>query len=384
VTTYLLAGGGTAGHVNPLLATADAIRVAHPDAEVLVLGTKEGLERRLVPERGYELLTIDKVPFPRRVGRAAVAFPARFQRAVRQVKELIRRRGVDVVVGFGGFASTPAYVAARGRVPVVVHEANAIPGLANRLGARWANDVAVVFSNTPLAGAEALGMPLRREIADLDRDAARSEALEYFGLVPERRTLVVTGGSQGARRINETIREVAPTIVGGPHGGHDWQIVHIVGRLTPFDDPGVEHYHVVDYCDRMDLAFAVADFIVARAGSSTVSELAAVGLPALYVPYAVGNGEQAKNIASLLEAGAARTIPDAEFLPSRVEAELLPLLADDDTRAELGRRAADLGARDAAEQLTDMIDRAVAAGPTGRRILGGWRERQSGTASKEQ
>jgi UDP-N-acetylglucosamine--N-acetylmuramyl-(pentapeptide) pyrophosphoryl-undecaprenol N-acetylglucosamine transferase len=367
MTTYLLAGGGTAGHVNPLLATADSIRAAHPDATVLVLGTKEGLETRLVPERGYELLTIDKVPFPRRINGAAVKFPARFQRAVRQVREIIRTRGVDVVVGFGGFASTPAYVAARKRVPVIVHEANAIPGLANRLGAKWAAGVAVVFPNTPLAGAKALGMPLRHEIATLDREASRDEAIEYFGLDAGRRTLVVTGGSQGAKRINETIRELGPKLVGEAHGDDKWQVVRIVGRLSPFDDPQLPHYHVVEYCDRMDLAFAAADFIVTRAGSSTVSELSAVGLPALYVPYAVGNGEQAKNIATLLEANAAMTIADGEFLPPRVEAELLPVLADAARRTELGRRAGELGARDAAEQLLSMIDAAVADATRGAR-----------------
>lgn len=367
MTTYLLAGGGTAGHVNPLLATADAIRAAHPDATVLVLGTREGLETRLVPERGYELLTIDKVPFPRRLNGAAVKFPARFQRAVKQVREIIRTRGVDVVVGFGGFASTPAYVAARQRVPVVVHEANAIPGLANRLGAKWAAGVAVVFSNTPLPGAKALGMPLRSEIADLDRAAARPEAIAYFGLDPERRTLVVTGGSQGAKRINETIRALGPRLVGEPHGDAAWQVVHVVGRLSPFEDPQLPHYHVVEYCDRMDLAFAAADFIVTRAGSSTVSELSAVGLPALYVPYAVGNGEQAKNIATLLDAGAAMTIPDGEFLPERVATELFPVLGDAGRRDELARRAGELGSRDAAEQLLAMIDAAIAAPKAGTR-----------------
>ncbi|HAN25316.1 MAG TPA: UDP-N-acetylglucosamine--N-acetylmuramyl-(pentapeptide) pyrophosphoryl-undecaprenol N-acetylglucosamine transferase, partial [Microbacterium ginsengisoli] len=139
MTTYLLAGGGTAGHVNPLLAVADALRAREPEASVLVLGTREGLEARLVPLRGYELLFIDKVPFPRRPDRAALAFPRRFARAVRAVRRDIRERGVDVVVGFGGYAAAPAYVAARREhVPFVVHEANARPGIANVLGARRA------------------------------------------------------------------------------------------------------------------------------------------------------------------------------------------------------------------------------------------------------
>ena len=151
MTTYLLAGGGTAGHVNPLLAVADALRDRDPDAEILVLGTREGLEARLVPERGYELLIVDKVPFPRRPDKAAAVFPARFRRAIAQVRAYIRERKVDVVVGFGGYAAAPAYVAARGaRVPVVVHEANAKPGMANTLGARRAAGVGVAFAGTPI------------------------------------------------------------------------------------------------------------------------------------------------------------------------------------------------------------------------------------------
>ncbi|KEP74236.1 UDP-diphospho-muramoylpentapeptide beta-N-acetylglucosaminyltransferase, partial [Microbacterium sp. SUBG005] len=139
MTTYLLAGGGTAGHVNPLLAVADGLRVRDAAADVLVLGTREGLESRLVPLRGYELLTIAKVPFPRRPDRAAAVFPARFLRAVADVRRMIRARGVDAVVGFGGYAAAPAYIAARReRVPFIVHEANAKPGLANVLGARSA------------------------------------------------------------------------------------------------------------------------------------------------------------------------------------------------------------------------------------------------------
>ena len=146
MTTYLLAGGGTAGHVNPLLAVADGLRVRDPEAVVLLLGTREGLEARLVPERGYELLIVDKVPFPRRPNGAALRFPLAWRRAIAQVRTHIRAHGVDVVVGFGGYASAPAYVAARREgVPFVVHEANARPGLANVLGARRAAGVGVAF-----------------------------------------------------------------------------------------------------------------------------------------------------------------------------------------------------------------------------------------------
>lgn len=355
MSTLLLAGGGTAGHVNPLLATADAARAAHPEADILVLGTNEGLEARLVPARGYELATIPKLPFPRRPNADALRFPGELRRAVRQVRALLHEHNVDAVVGFGGYAAAPAYLAARGQVPLVVHEANAKPGLANRLGARWAAHTAVAFQNTPLRGAEWIGMPLRREIAHLDRAATRPEALRAFGLQDARPTLLVTGGSLGAKRINETIRGLGPEIIAA-----GWQLIHVVGRLSPFDDPLLAHYHVIEYCDRMDLAFAAADFVVSRAGASTVSELAAVGLPTLFVPYAVGNGEQAQNIATLIDAGGAVTVSDGEFTPERAREVLLPLLRDTEARARMARGAHDMGRRDAAEALVALTDDAIA------------------------
>jgi UDP-N-acetylglucosamine--N-acetylmuramyl-(pentapeptide) pyrophosphoryl-undecaprenol N-acetylglucosamine transferase len=208
VTSYLLAGGGTAGHVNPLLAVADGLREREPAATVLVLGTKEGLEARLVPQRGYELLIVDKVPFPRRPNRQAVGFPSRLGRAVRQVRQHIRANDVDIVVGFGGYASAPAYIAARREnVPFVVHEANARPGLANRLGAGAAAGIGVAFAGTPLKSSEVVGMPLRREIVALDRAAHRVEAAEAFGLDAARPVLLVFGGSLGAQRLNEALAD---------------------------------------------------------------------------------------------------------------------------------------------------------------------------------
>ena len=226
MTTYLFTGGGTAGHVNPLLATADRMREREPGATVLVLGTAEGLESRLVPERGYELLTIERLPFPRRPGRAALSFPGRFRRAVAATRAYLSERGVDVVVGFGGYAAAPAYRAARAlKIPVVIHEANARPGLANRLGAGYARHVGTVFSATRLRHATLVGMPLRREIERLDRPATRDEAIRFFGLDAAKPTLLVTGGSTGARSINRTVFDSIEGIL-----ATGWQVVPYRGR----------------------------------------------------------------------------------------------------------------------------------------------------------
>lgn len=356
MTTYLLAGGGTAGHVNPLLAVADALREREPASDVLVLGTAEGLEARLVPERGYELLTVAKVPFPRRPNREALGFPMRFRRAVAQVRKHIRTHDVDVVVGFGGYASAPAYVAARReRVPFVVHEANAKPGMANVLGARRAAGVGVAFKGTPLRRSEVVGMPLRREVVELDRTAARAEAADEFGLDGSKPVLLVFGGSLGALRLNEALAgSWADVLASG------WQLLHITGERSDLVDPEVPGYAMRRYVDRMDLAFALADLIVSRAGSATVSEISALGLPAVYVPYAVGNGEQRLNAGSAVAAGAAILLDDAGFDADVVRDHVIPLLHDPERIRAMAAAAEHVGERHGTENVIAMVDRALA------------------------
>jgi UDP-N-acetylglucosamine--N-acetylmuramyl-(pentapeptide) pyrophosphoryl-undecaprenol N-acetylglucosamine transferase len=357
VTTYLLAGGGTAGHVNPLLAVADGLRARDADSDVLVLGTAEGLESRLVPARGYELLIVDKVPFPRRPNGQAAVFPLRFLRAIAQVRAHIRTHGVDVVVGFGGYASAPAYIAARReRVPFVVHEANAKPGLANVLGARTAAATGVAFAGTPLRGAEVVGMPLRREVIELDRAAARAEAAAYFGLDADRPVLLVFGGSLGAQRLNAALADSWGDVLAA-----GWQLLHVTGERSDLADPGVPGYALRRYIDRMDLAFALADLIVSRSGAATVSEISALGIAALYVPYSVGNGEQRLNAASAVAAGAAELLDDASFDGDAVRRAVIPLLTDDRRRSAMTAAAERAGTRTGTENVIALIDRAVAA-----------------------
>ncbi len=355
MSVYLLAGGGTAGHVNPLLAVADRITERDPDAVIRVLGTKEGLESRLVPERGYELLTVERLPFPRRPNRAALRFPARFRALVESIAALIAEHEVDVVVGFGGYVSAPAYLAARkAKVPLVVHEANSRPGLANRLGAQLTSFVGVAFAATRLRHARTVGMPLRREIAELDRHAARPGAAAQFGLDPAKSTLLVTGGSLGARSINETIAATAATILGA-----GWQILHITGTRSETIVPKLDDYHVLAYCDRMDLALAHADLVIARAGASTVSEVTALAIPAVYVPLAIGNGEQRLNTRDAVAAGAAVVVRNADFTPDWVTDELLQLLQDRSSLARMAACATMIGVRDGADRMLDLIDAAL-------------------------
>ena len=361
MTTYLLAGGGTAGHVSPLLAIADRLREREPNSTVLVLGTAEGLEARLVPVRGYELLTIGRLPFPRRLNREALRFPAALRRAVLDTRAIIRDRGVDVVIGVGGYVAAPAYLAANAeKVPIVIHEANAKPGIANRLGARFTKYVGVTFSNTPIRNATHVGMPLRTEIENLDRATARAEAQALFGLAADTPVLLVTGGSTGARSINATVAAIVPQVVGA-----GWQILHITGERSDLVDPDFAGYVMLRYCDRMELALAVADLAVSRAGSAILSELTAVGVPAVLIPYPVGNGEQRFNAADLVDAGGAVIVHDADFTPAWVASTLVPLLLDRATVAEMAARSASVGVLDGTDRMVALIDGALAAGAAG-------------------
>ncbi|MFF1795897.1 glycosyltransferase, partial [Kitasatospora sp. NPDC058263] len=238
----VLAGGGTAGHIEPALALADALRRHDPSIGITALGTERGLETRLVPERGYHLELIPAVPLPRKPTPELITVPGRLRGTVRAAQEIIERVKADVVVGFGGYVAMPAYLAAkRAGVPIVVHEANARPGLANKIGARYSDFVAVSTPDSKLRDSRYIGIPLRRTIATLDRNAARPEARHYFGLDQRLPTLLVSGGSQGARRLNETVTAIAPRLQ-----QYGVQILHAVGpknELPQVDDiPGMPPY----------------------------------------------------------------------------------------------------------------------------------------------
>ena len=350
----VLAGGGTAGHIEPALALADALRRRDAQIGITALGTARGLETRLVPARGYDLVLIPPVPLPRRLTLAVIGVPRRVAAAVAETGRVLDRVGADVVVGFGGYVAAPAYLAARRRgITIVVHEANARPGLANRLGARLSHHVVVSTAGSALPGAVFLGLPLRRTIATLDRAALRTKARAELGLDPEAPTLLVTGGSQGARRVNTAAAGTAAVLTGA-----GVQVLHATGpaqsvQVSPA--PGGAPYIVVPYLDRMDLAYAAADLALCRAGAMTVAELTAVGLPAAYVPLPIGNGEQRLNAEPVARASGGLVVADADCTPQWVEATVLPLLLDPARLAAMGAAAAVLGRRDADETLADLV-----------------------------
>jgi UDP-N-acetylglucosamine--N-acetylmuramyl-(pentapeptide) pyrophosphoryl-undecaprenol N-acetylglucosamine transferase len=357
--SVVLAGGGTAGHVEPAMAVADALRSLDPAVRITALGTPRGLETRLVPERGYHLELITPVPLPRKPNRDLVRLPLRVRRAVRETRAVLNDVAADVIIGFGGYVALPAYLAARGgprrgrRVPVVIHEANASAGLANKVGARWAQRVLSAVPDSGLRGAEVVGVPVSSAITALDRMAMRAEARAHFGFADDALVLLVFGGSQGAVSINQAVAAEAKQLaVAGI------SVLHAHGPKNRLDLPEPAEadppYVAVPYLTRMDLAYAAADLAICRSGAMTVAEVSAVGLPAVYVPLPIGNGEQRLNALPVVNAGGGLLVADHDLTPDYVAHTVTGLLTDGPKLAAMTAAAARVGHRDAAQRVAQV------------------------------
>ncbi|MCL2781283.1 MAG: UDP-N-acetylglucosamine--N-acetylmuramyl-(pentapeptide) pyrophosphoryl-undecaprenol N-acetylglucosamine transferase [Actinomycetia bacterium] len=368
--TVVVVGGHSAGHIEPAMAVADAIRRLDPSVSITAVGTRRGLDTTLIPARGYPLELIPPVPLPRKLNRALLATPARLLAAVRAAGAVLDRVGADAVVGFGGYVAIPVYLAAaRRRVPIVEHEANAHPGVSNRLGARLTRHVFTASAAVRLPHAQVVGIPLRPEISGLDRAGLRAEARARFGLAPAAPTLLVTGGSQGAARINQAALDAAPALRAA-----GVQVLHIVGPNNvpaepPRSDPAAP-YVIVPYVDQMRYAYAAADFALCRSGAMTCAELTAVGLPAAFVPLPLRGGEQRTNAEPIVAAGGGLLVDNDALRAQWIERNVIPVLTDPDCGARMAAAAARTGARDADTVLARAVLRVAGAhanAPGGRR-----------------
>lgn len=355
----VIAGGGTAGHVNPAIAVADALG-GHT---VSFIGTRTGAEARLVPDAGYELETVEVAGFDR--GRPLSIFPAgiRALGAVRASRRILKAAAPDVVLGVGGYVSLPACLAARSRrVPIVIHEQNIVFGLANKVCRRSAAAVAVSFEATLSdAGPRGrfTGNPVARAFVDADLATERERALEAYSLEDGRRTLLVFGGSQGALRINTAAAGLATLW----RDRSDLQVLHITGaahgssvRDAVGDDTGALIYRQIDFVDRMVGAYAVADLALCRGGATTVAELGVTGVPALIVPYPYHRDRQQERHGNVFaEAGAAIVVADGDVTATMIDESAGSLLADPDRLAAMGSAARAMGVPDAAERLARVV-----------------------------
>ncbi|QES50568.1 UDP-N-acetylglucosamine--N-acetylmuramyl-(pentapeptide) pyrophosphoryl-undecaprenol N-acetylglucosamine transferase [Streptomyces venezuelae] len=338
--SVVIGAGGTGGHIYPGLALADALRRAVPGAVISFIGTERGLETELIPAAGYRLHTVDMIPFDPSLGAKRYLLPAALLRSAGQAKAVLRRQGAHVVVGMGGYPSAPAVLGARmAGLPALIHESNAVPGRANKFAARLTPNLAVAFdrSRPHLTGGEqalTTGMPISAALAALGRDrlAYRAEARQALQVPDGRRLVVFNGGSLGAARLTAAALGLARQW----QDRDDVQLLIKTGpaalpeaTTTLAADGGHRVARAVPYLDRMDRVYAAADLIVCRAGSATVAELAATGVPAVLVPYPHAPGDhQTHNARVLSDAGAGLLLPDAETTAGRLAGLIEPLLAD--------------------------------------------------------
>jgi UDP-N-acetylglucosamine--N-acetylmuramyl-(pentapeptide) pyrophosphoryl-undecaprenol N-acetylglucosamine transferase len=354
--------GGTAGHVLPALAVAERLR-DRVGADVAFVGRSEGQEATLVPAAGFVLETIEALPFARRPSAAMIRAPIAALRAARRSREVVR--GADVVVGMGGYVSVPVALAARReRVPLVVHEQNALPGLANRVAARWARTVALSFGETarrfPRRVPTVLtGNPVRREVAGVPADRPRlaEEACRELRLEEGRRTVVVFGGSQGALRLNRAGLDLAALL----SDREDVQLLLLTGprhhdevrRRRP--PSGALLVRTAPFLDRMELAYAVADLVLCRAGATTVAELTVCGLPSILVPYPYATGRhQEANARALERAGAAMVVLDDAAAGEALGRKIVSILDDAGRLLSMSRSSERLGRPEAADAVADV------------------------------
>jgi UDP-N-acetylglucosamine--N-acetylmuramyl-(pentapeptide) pyrophosphoryl-undecaprenol N-acetylglucosamine transferase len=360
----LIAGGGTAGHVQPAIAIARGLVArGHDPASIELVGSERGIEARLVPAAGFGLTLLPGRGIERKVSVQNLRSLWGLVRALGQAWRLVGRKRPNVVVSVGGYASVPCALAAVARrIPIVVAEQNAAPGAANRLVARFARACAVSFPGTPLPRAVVTGNPVRPEVLAIDRARDAMGARTKLDVEPGRRLLLVFGGSLGALRINRAAVDAARRWAGRSDlhirhvvGSRDWQ--EITGGGPPVPPGAPLHYEAIEYDDDMPTSLAAADLVVCRSGASSSFELLAAGLPSVLVPSPfVTADHQTANARHMAEAGAAVVVPDAELDGARLVAEVDALLADPGHLARMASAARAAARPDAADAIAALAE----------------------------
>jgi UDP-N-acetylglucosamine--N-acetylmuramyl-(pentapeptide) pyrophosphoryl-undecaprenol N-acetylglucosamine transferase len=370
--TVLLAGGGTAGHVFPAITVARQLTALAPDVEPVFVGVRDRLEVRVVPEAGFPLHLIEATAVPRGLSPQLARLPGSIRAGVRSCLALARETSAVGAITFGGYVSFPLdRAAAKLGLPLVVHEQNSVPGLANRAAGRWADRVAVTFPGSSHRfpypeRCVVTGNPVREDVLALDRAARRAAARERFGLAPDRPTLLVFGGSQGARSVNRAVVAAHPR-----WSGRDLQVLHAAGTgdypaaargwevaRAETAGPAVK---LLDFIESMSDAYAAADVVVCRAGATSIAELTVLGIPAVLVPYPHATADhQTHNARALERAGGAVVIPDDDLDGAALVAAAEPLLLDAERHAAMSRASLAFGRPDAAGNvarlLLDLLD----------------------------
>ena len=359
MTRILFAGGGTAGHIEPALAVARKWRAEHPNSEITFIGTREGLESRLVPTAGFDIRYITKVRIARKISPSLLVVPFSLLRSVVQSVLLVRKS--DLVVGFGGYVSAPTYIAAAlTRTPFVIHEANARPGLANRLGALFSPYSAIThsISSGRLSKALISGLPLREDVLTAYRRAssnwskARSDAKSELGFDSSKPLIFIFGGSQGSVALNQIILQARSSLL-----EQGVQILHGIGARNELPE-ALDGYQAHSYINDMATAYLAADLIISRSGAVTCAEVNTLGRFALFIPLPIGNGEQELNARDLISQSRAELLPQSEFTRSWLLSNIERLL-DQSAQSPIAGSDIDINA---ASKMVSLMEYALRGG----------------------
>jgi UDP-N-acetylglucosamine--N-acetylmuramyl-(pentapeptide) pyrophosphoryl-undecaprenol N-acetylglucosamine transferase len=353
---FILSGGGTGGHIYPAIAIANELKSRFPDAEFLFVGAKDKMEMQKVPQAGYKIIGLWIAGLQRRLTFDNTLFPIKLISSLLKSRTIIRNFKPDVVVGTGGFASGPLLqIAAIAGIPTVIQEQNSYPGITNKLLSKNADKICVAYENLerffPKNKMILTGNPVRQDLIDID--SKREEALQYFNLDPNKQTLLVLGGSLGARRVNQLIAKEILTFA-----AHNIQVIWQCGKLY-FDEykrvEENENIQIHSFIDRMDLVYAAADIVISRAGASSVSELCIVGKPVIFIPSPnVAEDHQTKNAQAIVDKKGALLLKESE-LDSQFSVVFESLVKDPEKQKQLSKNIKQLALPEATKQIVDEI-----------------------------
>ena len=353
---FILSGGGTGGHIYPAIAIANELKSRFPDAQFLFVGAQDKMEMQKVPQSGYAIEGLWIAGLQRKLTLQNAMFPLKLVSSLLKSRQIIKKFKPDVVIGTGGFASGPLLQTANTlNIPTVIQEQNSYPGITNKLLSKKANAICVAYENLeqffPKSKIVFTGNPVRQDILDID--SKRSEALSYFNLDENKKTLLVIGGSLGARRINQLIAKEIDFL-----RNNNLQIIWQCGNLymadyKQFSD--VENVQVVSFIDRMDLIYAAADFVISRAGASSVSELCLVGKPTIFIPSPnVAEDHQTKNAKAIVDKNGALLIKESE-LDEKFELVFNKLIHDENLQNSLSENMKKLAKPNATKDIVEEI-----------------------------
>jgi UDP-N-acetylglucosamine--N-acetylmuramyl-(pentapeptide) pyrophosphoryl-undecaprenol N-acetylglucosamine transferase len=352
---FILSGGGTGGHIYPAIAIANELKLQFPDAEFLFVGAKDKMEMQKVPQAGYEIKGLWIAGLQRKLTLQNMMFPLKLATSLLESRKIIRQFKPNVVIGTGGFASGPLLQAAGGAgIPTVIQEQNSFPGITNKLLSKKANAICVAYENLerffPKEKIVLTGNPVRQDLIDID--SKREEAIAFYDLDSNKKTLLVLGGSLGARRVNQLIEKELQNIL-----SQDVQIIWQCGKLyfedyKKYNQPNVK---VVDFIERMDFVYAAADVIISRAGASSVSELCIVGKPVIFIPSPnVAEDHQTKNAQAIVDAKGAVLLKESE-LEGQFSIVFEALLKDKGKQSQLSENIKKLARPNAVKVIVEEI-----------------------------